>query len=129
MRIIAILLVTVSVGSGVTGCGSREVSLGEGAGSEPQSALFTAIEKGDLEAVRQELAGNPALVNQPQGRFFWTPLHKAAATNQVEIAHFLLENGANVNAFDATRLTPLVVASDAGHEEMIQLLRSAGGDD
>lgn len=130
MRIIAILLVTVSVGSGVTGCGSREVSLGEGAGSEPQSALFSAIEKGDLEAVRQELAGNPALVNQPQGRFFWTPLHKAAATDQVEIARLLLENGANVNAFDALRMTPLVVALDVGaSDEFCELLRSAGGDD
>lgn len=101
-----------------------------GKGPEEQSDLFLAIEKGDLDAVREAISANPALVNQGEGSFRWTPLHKAAATDQVEIARLLLENGANVNAFDALRMTPLVVALDVGaSDEFCELLRSAGGDD
>jgi ankyrin repeat protein len=69
-------------------------------------------------------------MNQPQGTLGWTPLHKAAATDQVEVAQLLLENGAAVNAPDTFGQTPLVVAKDTGaSKEMLKLLKDHGADD
>ena len=42
----------------------------------------------------------------------WTPLHCAACFGQYEVVKWLLENGANINALDQYRHTPLHLASD-----------------
>jgi ankyrin repeat protein len=56
----------------------------------------------------------------------YTPLIYAARDNYLEIAKFLIEHGANVNAKNLHDQTPLSVAEDAGHTEMIQLLKAHG---
>lgn len=42
----------------------------------------------------------------------WTPLHYAAKFGHLEVIKWLLENGANVNALDERRQTPLHLATD-----------------
>ena len=62
----------------------------------PAEDLHDAVQAGDLEAVRQEIARG-ADVNQP-GRLGATPLHDAAWNGNLEIAACLIEHGANVKA-------------------------------
>ncbi|KAL4878169.1 ankyrin repeat-containing domain protein [Aspergillus karnatakaensis] len=47
----------------------------------------------------------------------WTMLHSAAVGNQVEMMHFLLQNGAYLNALDDWGRTPLGVARHYGSTE------------
>ena len=51
-----------------------------------------------------------------------TPLHLAAGYNNLEVAEFLLENGADVNAQDKGGLIPLHNASSYGHLDIAALL-------
>ena len=51
-----------------------------------------------------------------------TPLHLAAGYNNVEVAEFLLENGADVNAQDKGGLIPLHNAASYGHVDIAALL-------
>lgn len=58
-----------------------------------------------------------------------TPLYWAAILNNVELARFLLERGANVNWQAAKYLTtPLHAAARRGHSEMCLLLLQHGAD-
>ncbi len=128
-RFLVFLLFVCVGGVGVVGCGNRDVQMGA-VPDDPESPLFVAIGKGDLDTVREELTANPAALNQPQGRFGMTPLHKAAQSGQAAIAQFLLENGAQPNAFDGLGRTPLVVGQEADvSEEVLEVIRAFGGDD
>jgi ankyrin repeat protein len=129
MRRLASLGLVMAMGMALAACGSREAEVGSGPNIE-ESALSVAIGSGDLEAVKRELSGNPALLNQPEGPFGLTPLHKAAAADEVEIARFLIENGALVNVPSNLGQTPYSVAMDANaSDEMMELLKSYGADD
>lgn len=111
------------------GCGSASVQMGSGP-EEVKSPLFSAIASGDLAAVQAEISRNPALVNQPEGSLIQTPLHMAVRSKQLEIAQFLIENGADVNMFDNLQRTPLAAAIDAeAGPEIVQLLESYGAVD
>jgi ankyrin repeat protein len=65
---------------------------------------------------------------QQRGHNDWTPLHWAAAHNDVKSVAFLLSRGADLNA--RTRIdnyeTPLDEAERAGHQEVAAILRQAG---
>lgn len=56
----------------------------------------------------------------------FTPLIYAARDNKLEIAKLLIEHGANVNAKNIYDQTPLSVAENAKHTEMINLLKANG---
>ncbi|XP_052772153.1 poly [ADP-ribose] polymerase tankyrase-1-like isoform X2 [Mya arenaria] len=85
------------------------------------AALLEAAKKGNLARV-QKLA-TPENINcrDTQGRNS-TPLHLAAGYNNVEVAEFLLENGADVNVQDKGGLIPLHNASSYGHIDIAALL-------
>ncbi len=51
-----------------------------------------------------------------------TPLHIAAAANEAEVAQFLLDNGANINATNYKGFTPLYLASFYCYLDMVKLL-------
>lgn len=92
--------------------------------------IYVAIRNGDLDAVKQALANDPDSLYSTEGTLGATPLHQAAASGNVEIAQFLIESGADVNAMDMRGVTPLTMAMDAdGSDEMIELIKSNGGDD
>ena len=57
-----------------------------------------------------------------------TPLASAMATGQNQIAHTLIEHGANVNAKRANDLTPLHTATARGNIEAATLLLEHGAD-
>jgi len=85
------------------------------------SALLDAAKKGNLSRVQKLL--NPENLNcrDNAGRNS-TPLHLAAGYNNLEVAEYLLEQGADVNAQDKGGLIPLHNASSYGHLDIAALL-------
>ena len=71
------------------------------------------------------------LVNQkevPVNRPGWTPLHYACTNGHLEIAQFLLEKGAVVDAPSPNETTPLMMAIRAGNIQLVRLLLDRGAD-
>jgi hypothetical protein len=123
------ILCLFMLGMVIAGCGGNVVSMGS-APEEEESLLFSAIGSGDLETVRAEISRDASLLNQVEGSFVQTPLHKAVRSNQLEIARFLIESGADVNLFDNLLRTPLATAMDVeAGPEFVQLLEEHGAVD
>jgi ankyrin repeat protein len=92
-----------------------------------ESAVADAAMRGDRAAVRA-LLQQGADVNAAQGDGM-TALHWAARNDDLETAQTLLYAGANVRA--TTRLgayTPLLMASQLGHAQIIEALLKVGAD-
>ncbi|GBP09032.1 Tankyrase [Eumeta japonica] len=81
------------------------------------SALLDAAKKGNLARVQRLVTPETINCRDAQGRNS-TPLHLAAGYNNYEVAEYLLENGADVNAQDKGGLIPLHNASSYGHLEI-----------
>ncbi|XP_057306768.1 poly [ADP-ribose] polymerase tankyrase-2-like [Hydractinia symbiolongicarpus] len=84
-------------------------------------ALLEAAKKGNLPKVMKLATPQNINCRDTQGRNS-TPLHLAAGYNHVEVAEFLLENGADVNAQDKGGLIALHNASSYGHVDIAALL-------
>lgn len=85
------------------------------------SALLDAAKKGNLARVQRLLTPENINCRDSQGRNS-TPLHLAAGYNNYEVAEYLLEQGADVNAQDKGGLIALHNASSYGHLEIAALL-------
>ncbi|XP_014295007.1 poly [ADP-ribose] polymerase tankyrase isoform X2 [Microplitis demolitor] len=85
------------------------------------SALLDAAKKGNLSRVQKLLSPDNINCRDAQGRNS-TPLHLAAGYNNLEVAEYLLERGADVNAQDKGGLIPLHNASSYGHLDIAALL-------
>lgn len=55
-----------------------------------------------------------------------TPLHYAAMANQIDVAKLLIKRKANLEVYDKTGSTPLIVAVLQADEDMVELLVDAG---
>ena len=86
-------------------------------------ALMLAAYNGDLEAVKMLL-----LVGAMIDHDGWTALHYAAYQGHVEVAAYLLDKGAEVNALAANRQTALMMAARHGYGEVVTLLKQKGAD-
>jgi ankyrin repeat protein len=83
--------------------------------------MFCACITGDVEAVKRLLHKDPALVRGAHA--YRRPIYFAVRENQVEVAAFLLEHGADpVDAGGDDNL--LDIARDRGHAETLKLLES-----
>lgn len=89
--------------------------------------LFNAIRKGDLAGIKSLLTAQPNLINGQDARGF-TPLIMATYTGNTEIAHYLLNQGADVNGRDAAGNTALIGVAFKGDQQMAQLLIEKGAD-
>ncbi|XP_048268533.1 poly [ADP-ribose] polymerase tankyrase isoform X2 [Bombus terrestris] len=85
------------------------------------SALLDAAKKGNLARVQRLVTQDNINCRDAQGRNS-TPLHLAAGYNNLDVAEFLLERGADVNAQDKGGLIPLHNASSYGHLDIAALL-------
>ena len=88
------------------------------------TALQKAVHKGDLKKV-QELLDKGADINEWK---FGTALIFAASENRLEIAKFLIDRGADLDALGKNGWTALGCAAAEGYGDMADLLISKGAD-
>ena len=86
-----------------------------------------AAVRGDLVKVTALLKANPNL-SVARDSMGLTPLHYAAATGRDDVAAFLLDNHADVNAMDDNGLTPLHYAAAFGRMGVPELLLARKAD-
>ncbi len=89
-----------------------------------ETPLMLASIEGDLPVVKQLVLQNKAKIDH----IGWTPLHYACAKGQLQVAQFLVSNGANVNSRSPNGSTPLMMAAQSGNEELIKYLLDNGAD-
>jgi ankyrin repeat protein len=95
----------------------------------PELTVHDAATLGNLERVKQLVAEDPGLVDSLSGDGF-SPLGLAAFTGHLEIAEFLLAQGAEVNfaSQDERQFTALTGAVANGNVEVVKLLLMHGAD-
>ena len=59
-------------------------------------------------------------------RWGWTPLHQCAFQGNIEIAQFLMDNGAKVNVVSSLGITPLMYAANNANLEIVKFLIKNG---
>jgi ankyrin repeat protein len=84
--------------------------------------IYDAAVIGDLDRVRELLSLDPASVNATD-EYGFTPLHGVAEEFQLEMAEYLIAQGANVGAVNDSGITPLHLAA---YPEVVELLVSHG---
>lgn len=93
-----------------------------------ESDLTAAIESGNIDQIKGLLASAPESINQKDESGL-APLHVAARSDQLEVAKYLLESGADVEVRNQYGRTPLLcVAFMTGSVEMATLLIEHGAD-
>jgi ankyrin repeat protein len=94
---------------------------------EPGAQFAVAIEKGDLDAVKALVeSGNKPDTLIEYGEHKITPLMKASWEGEIDIAKYLIEKGADVNAEDDSGQTPLFNAILRDHSNVVALLIEKG---
>src|SRR5262245_11305393 len=84
--------------------------------------IYNASISGDFDEVRAIVAAHPEAVTEID-EYGFTALHGLAGEELVEIAQFLIDRGANVNAANDQGITPLHLATVP---EMARLLIENG---
>jgi len=88
---------------------------------DAEPPIHLAARQGNLDEVKALVQGDPDLVSS-KDIGGWTPLHQAAFAGHKEVAQFLLDHNADVNARDNYDVTPLSVASFTGRTDVVELL-------
>jgi len=94
---------------------------------EMETAIHGAAEEGDLAMVAELVEEDPGVVHRTDG-IGWTALHYASEYGHEDIATYLLDHGADINARDVRGWTPLYSACANDHLVMVVLLVSKGAD-
>jgi ankyrin repeat protein len=93
--------------------------------TEDYTPVVAAATGGDLAAIQEAVQKDPTLITYKE----WdnaTLLHDAVGHNQLDVAKYLLDNGADDNAVTTDGLTPLHMAAQNGNIEMTKLLLQRG---
>jgi ankyrin repeat protein/L-ascorbate metabolism protein UlaG (beta-lactamase superfamily) len=83
--------------------------------------IFTAVDEGNLEAVKKLLDKDPELLSQRNADLL-TPLNLAAGNGQVEMVDFLLQKGADPSIGDRENSQPIHLAALNGHIPVVDIL-------
>ncbi|MBU3624133.1 ankyrin repeat domain-containing protein [Polynucleobacter sp. AP-Latsch-80-C2] len=89
-----------------------------------ETPLMMASINGEMPIVKALIVKNKAQIDH----IGWTPLHYASAKGHLDIASFLILNGANVNSLSLGGTTPLMMAVQSGNELLVKLLLDKGAD-
>ncbi|RUS90932.1 hypothetical protein EGW08_001329 [Elysia chlorotica] len=95
--------------------------------NEPSKRILWASEYNKLDVVQDILCHDPKLVMSRDADLY-TPLHRASYNNHLEMAEFLLANGAEVNACTSDGWQPLHSAARWNSVDTAQSLIHAGAD-
>ena len=88
-------------------------------------SLFEACAAGEIERAERLLADDPQAINAYSADG-WTPLHLAAANNNLDSMKQLIAQGAEVGAPNGEGRTALSLAQEKNHREAAALLRRHG---
>ena len=91
-------------------------------------AVFSAIERKDVDEVDKVLQLHGHLVSETRGFGKRTALHHAAHYGDRQICETLLRFGADVNKRDARQQQPLWIAASKGNTNICQLFIDRGAD-
>ena len=86
--------------------------------------LLVAAKAADIEGIKKSL-DRGALPNS-RNRLGKTTLYLAVEKNRLDIAKLMLKAGADVNLASLEKVTPLIAASYAGADQMVDLLLAHG---
>ena len=89
-----------------------------------ETPLMIASIEGNLPVAKALIQGRKAKVDH----IGWTPLHYACAKGQLEIAQYLLANGAIVDSLSPGNTTPLMMAAYYAPPNAVKLLLEEGAD-
>lgn len=91
--------------------------------------FIEACERGDIDFVREALEHNKSLANAKE-KSNYTALMGTARKGHADVARLLIENGADVNAANEYRTTPLMYAVGDldDYPDMVRLLLESGAD-
>jgi len=92
------------------------------------TALHLAAFFGQLEASARLLEAGASLAAVSRNPLTNTPLHAAVAGGRTDVALFLIERGADVNATDSGRYSPLHIAAENGNLRVVEALLARGAD-
>ena len=98
-----------------------DVDLSNKSGETP---LMMASIEGNLPLVKTLVLGHKAQLDH----IGWTPLHYACAKGHLEVAQFLVANGAIIDSLSVGNTTPLMMAVHSGNEQLVKFLLDKGAD-
>ncbi|MBU3550538.1 ankyrin repeat domain-containing protein [Polynucleobacter sp. MWH-Berg-3C6] len=98
-----------------------DVDLSNKSGETP---LMMASIEGNLPLVKTIVLGHKARLDH----IGWTPLHYACAKGHLDVAQFLVANGAIVDSLSVGNTTPLMMAVQSGNEQLVKFLLDKGAD-
>lgn len=100
---------------------ATDVDLSNKSGETP---LMIASINGDLPVVKSLVLQRKAQIDHVG----WTPLHYACARGHLDVAQFLISNGALIDSLSQGNTTPLMMAVQSGNEVLVKLLLDKGAD-
>ncbi|XP_054162692.1 ankyrin repeat domain-containing protein 49-like [Oppia nitens] len=89
--------------------------------------ILMAAENGDICEVKTCLKIDKSLVHSVDSDLY-TPLHRSAYGNHIQVMKLLIDSGANPTARTATGWTPLHSAAQWAHIDAVDLLLNCGAD-
>ncbi|MEM7385394.1 MAG: ankyrin repeat domain-containing protein [Verrucomicrobiota bacterium] len=91
------------------------------------SGAIPETEAKEIARLKRLIANSPDLLNAAVGESARPPLHAASGSGQLEVAAFLLKNGADIDLRYDDR-TSIDIAAAAGHLKICELLVAHGAD-
>ncbi|XP_073056939.1 putative E3 ubiquitin-protein ligase XBAT31 [Primulina eburnea] len=95
-------------------------------GSSDELGLFSAVQLGNLETVKEVMGKNSAFVHSSTVYDRNSVLHIAAANDQIEVLSFLLDGSVNPDVLNRLKQTPLMLAAMRGNISCVKKLIEAG---
>ncbi|XP_073023039.1 putative E3 ubiquitin-protein ligase XBAT31 isoform X1 [Primulina eburnea] len=95
-------------------------------GSVEELGLFSAVQLGDLETVKEVMGKNSALVHSSTVYDRNSALHIAAENGQIEVLSYLLDASVKPDVLNRFKQTPLMLAAMRGNISCVNKLIEAG---
>lgn len=92
---------------------------------KPEARILWAAQHNELELVKTMLEKAPGLVGA-RDEDLYTPMHRAAYSNHIQVVRYLLEKGADPLATTDTGWTPMHSAAKWNNCEIVELLLNTG---
>jgi ankyrin repeat protein len=89
------------------------------------TSLHEVIINGDIDRFNRLMEGRTDLERRA-GEAKWTPLHRVCWLNRLQMAQSLVNKGADIEAKTATGATPLYLAVQRKHPDIVRLLLEHG---